>query len=157
MRAIARGLDSVGYLGPLALRVGVGVVLAWHGWQKIDGGVSNFAGFVESLGIPAPTPMAYIVTALEFLGGIALVIGVLTRFVAALIAIQMLLTGFWVKASKLQVPFIGTEGTGSELDFALMAGALALVFLGAGRLSVDHATGLDRKSYLEPAVPVQAT
>ncbi|HWL65167.1 MAG TPA: DoxX family protein [Actinomycetota bacterium] len=144
MKKLARSLDSAGYLGTLALRIGVGLTMAWHGWQKIDGGVTNFAGFVESLGIPAPSLMAYLVTGLELLGGIALIAGALTRPIAALIAIEMLLTGFWVKGSKLDVSFIAPEGAGIELDFVLMAGALALVFWGPGRLSVDHAAGLDR-------------
>jgi uncharacterized membrane protein YphA (DoxX/SURF4 family) len=110
VNAIASSLSSVGYLGPLFLRVGVGVVMAWHGWQKLDGGVSNFAGFVESLGIPAPTLTAYVVTVIELVGGTALIFGVLTRVAASLIAIEMALTGFWVKPSKLQAPFMGTEG-----------------------------------------------
>lgn len=151
MQAFARRLSSVDHLGLLALRIGVGVTMAWHGWQKVDGGVSNFAGFVETLGIPLPTFTAYLVTGLELIGGLALVIGVLTRVVGALIAVEMALTGFWVKGSKLDAPFIGTEGTGIELDFVLMAGALALVFLGAGRLSVDRAAGLEEPNEGGPA------
>ncbi|HYI45076.1 MAG TPA: DoxX family protein [Actinomycetota bacterium] len=151
MQAFARRLGSFDHLGLLGLRIGVGVVMAWHGWQKVDGGVTNFAGFVESLGIPAPTFMAYLVTGLELLGGLALVIGVLTRVIGGLIAIEMALTGFWVKGSKLDAPFIGTEGTGIELDFVLMTGALALFFLGAGRLSIDQAVGLEERAEPAPA------
>jgi putative oxidoreductase len=156
VNAIASSLNSVGYLGPLFLRVGVGVVMAWHGWQKLDGGVSNFAAFVESLGIPAPTLTAYVVTVIELVGGTALIFGVLTRVAASLIAIEMALTGFWVKPSKLQAPFIGTEGTGFELDVALMVGALALALLGPGRLSVDHATGFDRAADAAPPAYTEA-
>ena len=39
-------LVPAGDLGPLFMRIGVGVVFAWHGWLKFDGGVGNFAGFL---------------------------------------------------------------------------------------------------------------
>jgi putative oxidoreductase len=148
--------SSAGSLGLLALRIGVGVVMAWHGWQKVDGGITNFAGFLEQLALPSPDLLAYVVTALELGGGILLVIGALTRIVGLLIAIQMSLTGFWIKLSKFDSPFISSESTGIELDFVLMAGALALALLGAGSISLDNAIG-GRKRAAEPAPAAAAS
>ena len=56
MKAVgASALGHLADLGPLCMRVGVGAVFAVHGWQKFDQiGVSNFAGFLESLNVPAP-------------------------------------------------------------------------------------------------------
>lgn len=122
-----------GDMAILALRLAMGVVFTYHGWLKLDD-VSGFAGFVDSLGIPAPTLMAYVVTYLELLGGIALIIGLATRYVAALFVIEMVFTTVLV---KLDVGLIATEGVGAELDILLLAIALSLVLTGAGRWSVD--------------------
>lgn len=123
-----------GDLASLSLRLAVGVVLAYHGWLKV-GDVSGFAGFVDSLGIPAPDLMAYVVTYLELLGGIALIVGVATRYVAGLFVIEMVFT---IALVKLDVGLIASEGgVGAELDLLILAIALSLVLTGAGRWSVD--------------------
>ncbi len=123
-----------GDLASLSLRLAVGVVLAYHGWLKV-GDVSGFAGFVDSLGIPAPDLMAYVVTYLELLGGIALIVGLATRYVAGLFVIEMVFT---IALVKLDVGLIASEGgVGAELDLLILAIALSLVLTGAGRWSVD--------------------
>lgn len=117
----------------LALRLAVGVVLAYHGWLKLQD-VSGFAGFVELLGIPAPDLMAYVVTYLEFFGGAALIVGLATRYLAALFVVEMVFTNVLV---KFEVGLIAPEGVGAELDILILAIALSLVLTGAGRWSVD--------------------
>jgi putative oxidoreductase len=118
----------------LVLRLAVGVVLAYHGWLKLPD-VSGFAGFVDSLGIRAPELTAYLVTYLELLGGIALILGLATRYVAALFAIEMVFTTALV---KVDVGLIASDGgVGAELDILILAIALSLVLAGAGRWSVD--------------------
>ena len=63
-----------------------------HGGQKLFiYGFSGVAAFMSRLGIPAPMVSAVVVTAVEFLGGAALVLGVLTRLVAILLAINRLM------------------------------------------------------------------
>lgn len=128
----------------LILRLAAGVVLAYHGWQKLQD-VAGFAGFVESLDIPAPDLVAYLVTYLEFLGGMALIIGVATRYVAGLFAIEMVFTNVLV---KFDVGLIASEGgVGAELDILILAIALSLVLVGAGRWAVDALlTGRKRRS-----------
>jgi putative oxidoreductase len=109
-------------------------VLAYHGWLKLQE-VSGFAGYVEFLGIPAPDLMAYVVTYLEFLGGIALIAGLATRYVAALFVIEMIFT---ISLVKFDVGLIASEGgVGAELDILILAIALGLVLTGAGRWSLD--------------------
>lgn len=122
-----------GDIAALALRLAVGVVLAYHGWLKV-GEVSEFVGFVESLGIPAPDLVAYAVTYLEFLGGIALIVGSATRYFAALFVVEMVFTIAFV---KVDVGLIATEGVGAELDLLILAIASSLVLTGAGGWSVD--------------------
>jgi putative oxidoreductase len=129
------GKTWTGDFALLALRLALGAVMAYHGWLKI-GDVSGFAGFVESLGVPAPTLLAYLVTYLEFLGGIALIVGLATRYVAALLAIEMVFT---IALVKVDVGLIAPDGAGAgaELDLLILAIALGLVLTGAGRWSVD--------------------
>jgi putative oxidoreductase len=143
-------------MAAVAVRLAVGVIIAYHGWQKLDGGVSNFAGFIESLDLPAPTVLVYIVTTLELVGGIMIVIGLLTRLPALLLAIEMLFTAFLVKVNKLDLGLIApgdAPGTGVELDLLILAGALALVLMGPGPASVDRALGIES----EPAAYEEAS
>jgi putative oxidoreductase len=130
-------------VGLLVLRGIAGFTMAWHGWQKIDGGVGGFKGFVESLGLPFPGLLAPVVTGLEFGGGLLLIAGLLTRLWALLIGVEMAFTAFLVKASKLDVGFIGSEGTGYELDLLILAACVALILLGPGRVSLDAAVGVE--------------
>ena len=143
MGSVAARLDPVSPLALLVLRIGVGTTMAWHGWQKFDGGVANFAGFVESVGLPAPTVLAWVVSILEFVGGGMIVAGLLTRVPAALITLQMIGTAFYVKASQLGTGFIAAEGVGFELDIVLLAGAFAIAVLGPGAISLDRALGFE--------------
>lgn len=133
-RPSALSTTWTGDIAVFALRLAAGVVLAYHGWLKL-GNVSGFAGFVDSLGVPAPDLTAYVVTYLEFLGGIALIIGLATRYVAALFMVEMVFT---IALVKLDVGLIASEGgVGAELDLLILAIALSLVFTGAGKWSLD--------------------
>jgi len=72
------------------LRVVVGVVFLAHGWQScFTLGFHGVAGFFGGAGIPLPLVSAVIVTLVEFLGGIALIVGFLTRWAAALNGFDM--------------------------------------------------------------------
>lgn len=130
----ALSTNGAGDVATLALRLAVGVVLAYHGWLKLSD-VSGFAGFVDSLGVPAPELMAYVVTYLEFLGGIALIVGLATRYVSALFVVEMLFT---ISLVKVDVGLIAPEGgPGAELDILILAIALSFVLTGARKWSVD--------------------
>jgi putative oxidoreductase len=140
---MARAMSRLGVLssvGLLVLRGVVGIVMAFYGWRKLDGGVANFAGFVESLNVPLPELTAYLVTALELGGGILLIAGFLTRLWALLIAIEMVFTTLLV---KVDVGLIGEQGAGAELDLLILGGCLVLFAIGPGRLSLDRALGIE--------------
>src|SRR5260370_8312958 len=85
---MTNGLDMRSW-GITLLRVVVGVVFLMHGGQKFFMGFHNVAGFLASLRIPAPQAAAIALTLLEFFGGMALVLGLFTRFVALLLAFDM--------------------------------------------------------------------
>ena len=147
MKAVgASGLGRLADLGPLCLRVGVGAVFAVHGWQKYDQiGVGNFAGFLESLGVPAPETVAWLQTIAEGVGGLMLIAGVMTRLVTLPLIAIMLGAIFMVKDELPGAGFVvdASVGIGRELETGLLAGLLALLFIGPGRLSVDGALGVE--------------
>lgn len=118
------------------LRVIIGFIFAAHGWQKfnewtIAGTQASFA----KMGVPAAEIAAPAVAVLELGGGIALILGVLTRVVALLLALDMLGALFLVHASAGVFAATG----GYELVLLLAAAALAVALTGAGRISVDRA------------------
>lgn len=133
---LGRGSD----LGPLFLRLGVGLVFAVHGWRKLDGGVSNFAPVLEAQSVPAPDVVAWLMTIAEGVGGLAPIVGVFTRLVT--LPLIVIMVGALVMV-KVDVGFIVSDAPGAELDTALLAGLLGLLFIGPGRLSVDGILGME--------------
>ena len=120
---------------PLLLRIGVGLVMANHGWSKFQN-IAGTTGFFESLGIPAPGVMAWVVTIIELVGGICIVLGLATRLWAFLFVFVAIGAIVLVKMK---------DGFSSfELEFALLMGALALAVGGPGAASLDRTLGVDR-------------
>ncbi len=141
-------LQSLGQfagLAPVIVRVVVGIVMFAHGLQKLRGpGPTGFGqGALAGLGVPLPVFFGYLVTFGELLGGLALIAGLLTRFLALALTVQLIGAILLV---KINVGLIGQEGAGAgaELDLALIAGLVTLALLGPGRPSLDHAFGLER-------------
>jgi putative oxidoreductase len=122
------------------------VVFAYHGYQKLDNGISGFEGFVRQLELPLPALTAQVVTWLELVGGILLVLGLLTRVVSLLFVLEMIGTTAYVKLYKLEAGLIGNMGTGAEIDVAQGVAALALVFLGPGAWALDRMVGIERSA-----------
>lgn len=120
---------------PLVLRIGVGFVMASHGWEKLQG-PDGTAGFFGSLGIPLPGAMAWVVIIVELIGGICLILGLATRFWALLIVIVLFVA---IVLAKFK--------TGAykefELELSLLVGALALALSGPGGPSLDRTLGID--------------
>jgi len=118
--------------GTALLPVVVGVIFVMHGWQKLSWGFHNVAGFLSSLGIPQPTLAAVLLTTVELLGGIALIVGLLTRYAAALLVIDMLVA---------IITYHGKHGfflpNGVEFVMLLLTANINLMLAGAGALSVD--------------------
>ena len=116
----------------LVLRAFVGIVFLAYGTLKFLGGVQGFAGYLEQHGVPLPGLMAPIVMAIEFFGGLAIILGTSTRLGA------LLLSGVMVIA-MLTVTFkVGFAG-GYDINLACLGGLLALLLAGPGK----HAVGGD--------------
>ena len=114
----------------LALRIAIGIIFILHGWGKLFGnapGMTAFTGMVGMLGFLLPTVFAYAAALSEFLGGIAVLLGVCTRVAAGLIGIVMIVALVIVK--KFSFP-------AADVDLSLLAITIALALMGAGRYSV---------------------
>nr|WP_269521553.1 DoxX family protein [Bacillus sp. J33] len=120
-------------LGALVLRLTLGIIFFIHGLVKFQGGIENIVGWFESIGLPGF--MAFAVAGIELVGGIALIIGLGTRIVSALIGIIMI--GATLKV-KMAAGLLGNgQMAGYELDLAFLAMAIYLAINGSKFLSVD--------------------
>ena len=113
----------------MGMRAAIGVIFIVHGFGKF--GNPGFGGWISSMGIPAE--MQIPIALAEFVPGILLLIGVLTRISGALLSIVMLGAIFLVKgASSLD----GDKGY--EFDLILLAASLIVIVAGPGRVSASH-------------------
>ncbi len=123
----------------LALRIPVGVIFAAHGAQKLFGwfggyGLEGTGQFMASQGLEPGFLMALLAGSAEFFGGLALILGLLVRPAALVLAFTMLIAGVVVHGAN----GLFVSNGGFEFALALFSSSLALVFLGGGQLSVDQ-------------------
>lgn len=109
--------------GLIALRTIVGVLFITHGWPKLmaGGGGPGFAGSLAHMGFSPGTIWAWIVTVVEFGGGVCLVLGVLVRPAATLIAIEMLVATAKVNGAR------GYYWTRGGWEMTVLLALLALI------------------------------
>ncbi|AWH97593.1 hypothetical protein A6048_17620 [Dietzia psychralcaliphila] len=121
-------------IGLLLTRALLGVVLIAHGWEKL---VTNGAGatgeFFDSVGVPAAQAAAVFAGGVELIGGILLILGLLTPVVAALVVVVMVGAYFFVHQGA---GIFATNG-GWELVAVIALAATVFGLIGAGRYSLD--------------------
>jgi putative oxidoreductase len=128
---------------PLRLIVGFGFMS--HGLAKWGRGPARFGKLLQVIGVPFPVPTAWMVTALEVFGGLAILIGVLTALVTIPLIASMLVARFTVhlRFGFSSVNTIGLTASGPvfgppgyEIDLLYVASLIALALFGPGPLSV---------------------
>ncbi len=138
-------LSQLASLAPLAVRVIVGVIMFAHGLQKVQGGPASFGqNALANLGVPLPVFFGYVVTFSELIGGALLIVGLLSRLAALALTIDLVMAILLVKVNVGLIAPQGS-GTGAELDLALIAGFLAILLGGPGKLSLDYVLGIERE------------
>lgn len=125
--------DRLAWAAPLAVRIVVGSVFLWTGWQKLHI-LPRMTENFRSWGIPAPEILTPFASGVEFVGGILLLLGLLTRFVSVPMMIVMLVAIVAVKWEDVDslVTLLGFE----EVSYFVMFAWLGIA--GPGPVSLDH-------------------
>ena len=121
-------IEKVKEFSPLPLRIIIGITFIIHGLPKLIG-VGKTQGFFGHMGLPPE--LALPIALLEVVGGIVLIIGLLTRIASILLIIEMIGAILTAKISK---GFVG----GYEIDLLLMFIAISLLISGPGRISIER-------------------
>lgn len=149
-------------LGLLGMRVATGTLFLAHGYAKLfggpdktvrpwarrhlgdgfataveRGGIQSFAASLARMGVPLPRLTAFMVGATEFFGGLMLITGVFTRFVALALAVNMVCA---IRLVHWKQGMIGAV-SGYMYALSMLGSALGLLFNGPGACSVDDALG----------------
>ncbi|WP_198520763.1 DoxX family protein [Alteribacter populi] len=121
-------------MGAMLLRIVLGFTFFIHGLDKFQGGISNTAGFFESLGIPGF--LAFVVALIELVGGIAMILGIGTRVVSVLFVLIMVGAIFM---AKLPLGFLGDgQMAGYELDVVLLTISVYLAIVNKSMFALDN-------------------
>lgn len=131
---MSKWLDSLQPFGAFVMRLALGLCMVVNGYRKVipNGALHHHAHYVVALGFPYW--LGYISAFTEFIGGGLLIVGLLTRVAAALIAIDMLVALLWVGIHQ-------GFGVYNYLG-ALVALALMILFYGPGTAALDRNVGL---------------
>jgi putative oxidoreductase len=127
-QAMSKERDGLSSYAPLPLRILVGVAFILHGLPKLTG-LEGTQGFFNIIGLPQE--LALPIALLEVIGGMTLLIGLLTRVVSILFIVEMIGA---IMAAKLDKGFVG----GYELELLILAISLSLLMSGPGRVSIER-------------------
>jgi putative oxidoreductase len=132
-----RYLDRMQPLALVALRLTLGIIFIGHSSHKVYGHLHDYANFMTSMGIPGW--LGYVSAFTEFLGGILLIMGSLTRVAAFALVVDMT-----VAIAKVHWKHGLLGAGGYEFTLALWTMTFALIFFGAGPISIDAIRGSGR-------------
>lgn len=135
-----------GNWSPLFLRLIVGFGFMAHGWAKISRGTAGFEKLLIQTGVPLHHVLSYVAPYTELIGGLAILIGLATRFIAMPLIITMLTAMFTIHVHYgfSAVKTIGLTSAGPlfgppgyEINLIYIAALLSLMITGAGAFSAD--------------------
>lgn len=141
MNGLFTWLDSQKDSGYLILRVVLGIILIVAGYFKLFVfGFDGVAGFFTKIDLFATPLLAYLVPLLEFVGGIAILLGVFTRFLSVWVIVQFGLLAIYV------LPMLMDKGWNDvRLELLIVALGILLITNGPGRWSLARKFFPDKK------------
>lgn len=136
---IKQVLASDNNASALPLRLIAGIIFTAHGSQKLFAwfggyGLEGTGQWMESIGLAPGYLMAMMAGSAEFFGGLLLILGLLTRPTALVLAVTMLVAIFSTHFAN----GLFMSNNGYEFALSLFAITLALIFQGGGKLSLDR-------------------
>jgi putative oxidoreductase len=127
-------------VGLAVLRLVLGGAFVAHGAQKFFVyGIPGVIGAFQGMGVPMPGIVGPLIAVVELAGGLAIILGLLTRLAALGVALDMLGAILMV---RLKGGYFAPAG--AEYEILLCGAAFALMFTGAGLFSLDQSI-LDRR------------
>ena len=135
--------DKLAWLGPLAVRVVIGLAFAINGWGKLHN-LDGITGSFTDLGIPMPHANAVFVSSVEFVGGLLLIVGLGTRIAA------LFLIGVMTVATLTSVYPDPDRQVLNSIEISYLLSFVWLMLSGAGAASIDHV--LARRAHIDPHV-----
>lgn len=121
----------------LLVRLYWGWQFAQTGWGKLHN-LSHVTGFFTSLNIPLPGPTAVFISLLEFAGGILLFLGLGTRVIGFLLAVDMFMAYLLTNRAALATILSNPDNFYSDAAYTFLIASLIVFIFGAGRYSLDY-------------------
>lgn len=124
--------------GKLVLRAALAIILLFHGYAKLTGGIGFVGDMLAKAG--APAALGYLVYVGEVVAPLLILLGLFTRPAALVVTINMIVAILLVHTSQF-FTLNDTGGWALELQGMFIAASLAVALLGAGRHSIGGAAG----------------
>ena len=135
-RLLIRASSSLESPFILAIRLYWGWQFMQAGWGKLHD-IGKVIGFFTELGIPAPVLNAYFVSALEFAGGLLLVVGLSSRLIALLLAVDMIVAYFTADREALFSIISNPDKFTAAAPYTFLFASLLVLIFGPGPFSLD--------------------
>jgi putative oxidoreductase len=120
----------------LAVRLYWGWQFAQTGWGKL-GNIPKVTNFFTTLGIPAPALNAWFISGLEFAGGVLLILGLGSRLISLLLAIDMIVAYLLADREALSQIFSDPDKFYAAAPYTFLVASLIILIFGPGRFSLD--------------------
>lgn len=123
------------------LRLVLGIEFIFHGYPKLFQNFNETSEMLKNFGFYPSNFWALILGLTEFIGGIFLLIGLMTRLTSSLLIIVMV-TATLIKIFSIGEPFTHGDAAGWEWDLVIIAGLISIFLLGSGALAIDQILNL---------------
>lgn len=124
----------------LLLRLAMGLIFIIYGWRHVSGLEGYTNAFANQFNIPLPEIMAPLAAYAELLGGVAVLLGILTRYAGAVLAVVMVVSTLTAKLPAGLAngnDFLGLTGFW-DLDLTLFVMGVVLLLAGPGSLALER-------------------